>query len=99
MIKLTLLLFYLQIFFSTFSQENLVPNGNFDANPGNYGGGTNPVVYYTQGSDCVKGRKKFEEEITNWKVAESNATVSELNALIIIKHNLMFDNFQEEYIH
>jgi hypothetical protein len=77
--KSILLYLCLQVFFSVLSQENLVPNGNFDANPGNYHGGMNPIDHYTQNSNCILGRQTFEDEISNWKVAETNASISELN--------------------
>lgn len=77
--KLILLFFSIQVFSWVVSQENLVPNGTFDANPGNYGGGMDPVNYYTKNSNCIQGRQTFEAEITNWKVAETNATLGELS--------------------
>ncbi len=61
----------------TFSQENLVPNGDFES--GTYNGGSNPVAYYTAGQSCINGRKRFEDDIDFWKVAQSGAPSSEID--------------------
>lgn len=51
------------------SQENLVPNGNFDENTNSYRGGNDPTSFYS-GVGCKEGRKKFEEDITAWFVSK-----------------------------
>lgn len=60
-----------------FSQENLVPNGGF--NNTSYQGGNNPVAYYTADANCPVGRERFENDVQPWKVAETNASLAELN--------------------
>lgn len=61
-----------------FSQENLIPNGHFDENIQNYSGGIDPVGYYTADLNCNEGRERFENDMTSWRVAKSNADLSQL---------------------
>lgn len=62
-----------------FGQENLIPNGHFDDNISNYGGGNDPVDWYTANQNCTVGRERFENEVDHWFVAKSDAHCSQLS--------------------
>jgi hypothetical protein len=79
MIKNSYLLVVIILSFGVNAQENLVPNGHFDENTSQYSGGSNPVDYYTADQDCGLGRDRFEDDITGWKVAKSDADNSQLD--------------------
>ena len=53
--------------FILFSQENLVPNGNFENQ--SYQGGNDPTDYYS-GVPCNEGRDRFNGQVANWRVAK-----------------------------
>lgn len=70
--------FTMTCFIAQSQQPNLVPNGGFDLNPQNYHGGADPVDYYSANEECDVGTSRFNNDLTDWFVAESGAPGGDL---------------------
>lgn len=66
--KILLLSFITGVIQFSITQENLVPNGDFENNPVNYNGGSNPTYYYSGGENT--GPSKFDKDIDDWYTAK-----------------------------